>query len=76
MKYQPGDKVIFFWNYQIFPGTIVKFVKKTLDNIYLVYFPNGSYAGSNQNPREISECFLLTNTEIENKQVKRIHIII
>ena len=76
MKYKPGDQVIFSWNYEIFQGTIVKFVKKTIDNIYLVYFPNGSYAGSHSNPREISECFLLRDTEIKNKEVKRIVITI
>lgn len=76
MKYKPGDQVIFSWNYEIFQGTIVRFVRKTMDNIYLVHFPNGSYAGSNTNPREISECFLLRDTEIKNKEVKRIVITI
>jgi hypothetical protein len=76
MKYQPGDRVIFSWNYEIFSGVIVKFVRKTMDNIYLVHFPNGSYAGSHTNPREISECFLLRDSEIKNKEVKRINIII
>ena len=79
MKYQAGEQVYFIWNYNKFPGIILQYVKTTMDNIYLVQFPPNSLAGSQMNPREIAECYLTKNFEIqnkENKEVKRIHIII
>ena len=76
MKYQAGEQVNFIWNYRKFLGTILQYLKTTVDNIYLVQFPHNSEAGFSTNPREIAECYLLKNTEIENKEVKRIHIII
>jgi len=79
MKFQAGEEVIFIWNFQKFQGTILQYLKTTIDNIYLVQFPAYSIAGSSQNPREIAEYNLQKNTEIENKEnkeVKRIHIII
>jgi hypothetical protein len=79
MKFQAGDEVYFIWNSNKFSGTILQYLKTTIDNIYLVQFPPNSSAGSSTNPREIAEYNLQKNTEIENKEykeVKRIHIII
>ena len=72
MKYQPGEQVIFYWNFEKFPGTIKNYLKKKYgDNIYLVQFPPNSLAGRAANPREIAEVFLEKNTEIENIETNK-----
>lgn len=71
MKYQPGEQVIFYWNFEKFPGTIKNYLKTTGDNIYLVRFPPNSFAGRVANPREIAEVFLERNPEIKNIETNK-----
>ena len=69
MDFKINDKVIFTWNSAQFP-CIIEEVLYNVEiyncKIYKVRFPEGSYAGSNQNPRNILGYYLKLDLNYES----------
>ena len=75
MSFQINDKVIFTWNFSVYPCEIVKILEyKDYFKCYkyLVKFPINSIAGSHENPREILGYYLKLDPSYENSNQNQI----
>jgi hypothetical protein len=68
-----GQQIIFIWNYSSYPG-IIRGHKDA--SVYIVEFPEDSYAGSYERYRDIHKAFLrlsdLENNIIDKKIIIKI----
>jgi len=69
MSFKVNDRVIFRWNNSEYPCIIEEisdFIIIYNTRLYIVKFPENSYAGSLENPRKILGAYLKLESNYEN----------